>query len=209
MFEPSITSQYRKAILIGRAHRISFIAFLCICIVLGSTVFAQSHQLQAGFSFPGDSNRVHSATGNYWATYKQSSTSQDEYSFLIADGAGNPLVQRTFTRSVEGAWSPYSDQLYLNDFLGSTQVDCLVWVPGNRGLSSLTETLLREPHSGPIEGRGAKPPETPENSRYELTCQGWRAKDKVSVSLEGTTWAGGQYKYKLVYDVQSRKFSWD
>lgn len=99
--------------------------------------------------------------------------------------------------------------LYLNDFLGSTQIDCFVWTPQNRALSSLTEALLRDPNSGPVEGRGAKPPETPENSRFELTCDGWKSKDNVLVNIEGTTWAGGQFNYKLVYDLVLKQFNWN
>ena len=69
--------------------------------------------------------------------------------------------------------------------------------------------LLNDPKSGPDEAGGAKPPETPENSRFELTCEGWMPQDKLSVNLEGDTWAGGHFKYRFVYDVRARRFNRD
>jgi hypothetical protein len=189
----------------------SSIQLLLICIVLLAAAFAQSRENQAVFSFPGDTDRVHSATGDLLARYTKIYESQDsanQYLFSITDTAGNRLAQLNFTRSIEGMWSPYGESLYLNDFIGSTRIDCFVWSSADKHLMSLTEILMRDPSSGPIEGGGAKPPETPENSRYELTCEGWRAQDRVSISLEGDTWAGGQFKYKLIYDLRTKKFSW-
>lgn len=174
-----------------------------------SVTYAQSSTPPGTFSFPGGVSSVLSVTGRFSAEYKQSEKSDEDFDFSIKDQTGKIAVRHSFTRSVEGAWSPTDENIYLNDFLGSTQIDCYVWNPESKGLWSLTEALLRDPKSGPIEGRGAKPPETPHNSRYELTCDGWKSKNKVLVNVEGTTWAGGQFKYKLVYDLIIKQFSWN
>lgn len=185
---------------------------LLVCIALLITAEAQSRKDQATFSFPGETDRAPSTAGHLIATYKEIRTAPDSakrYLLSIMDASGNRLVQYTFTRSIQGTWSPYSERIYLNDFMGSTQIDCFVWSRADERLTSLTDVLLHDPNSGPIQGRGAKPPETPENSRFELTCGEWMAKDKILVSLEGDTWAGGQFRYKLVYDLQTKKFSWN
>jgi len=164
------------------------------------------------FSFPANTDRMPSAVGHFLATYKEIPTKPDsvkQYLFSITDTFGKPLAQHSFNRSIEGAWSPYSEQVYANDFMGSAQIDCLVWGAGGERLTSLTEVLLHDPNSGPIEGGGAKPPETPENSRFELTCHGWAAKDKVLLDVTGDTWAGGEFKYRLVYDLRAKRFSWE
>jgi hypothetical protein len=179
--------------------------------MLSASMFAQTRREQQAFSFPGKIDRVHSAIGNLFAAYSEVSAAQNpikEYRFLIVGNDGNRLVQQDFTRSVEGMWSPFGEQLFVNNFIGSSQIDCLVWSRTDAHLISLTEVLLHDPNSGPIEGRGAKPPESPENSRFELICREWKDIDKVLVSLEGDTWAGGEFKYKLIYDLKARKFSW-
>lgn len=191
-----------------------FGALICAPTMAQSSrsITSQAHaRSKLSFSFPDAAEPVRSSAGVLFATYTQEAIAQDSvtrYLFSITDQGGTRLVQHNFSRSVEGAWSPYGDQIFLNDFMGSTQIDCLVWTRGETLFTSLTEMLLRDPNSGPIEGRGAKPPETPENSRYELTCEDWLAKDQVSATLEGTTWAGGQFKYRLIYDLRAKKFRW-
>ncbi len=191
--------------------RSTLIVIVIVCSLLASfgIGYCQSGQAQRSFNFPGDQSRSSSAAGQFAAEYKQSVKSQDEFIFSVKDQTGKAIAEHAFSRSVEGAWSQTGANLYLNDFLGSTQIDCFVWTPQSRGLSSLTEALLRNPQSGPIEGRGAKPPETPQNSRFELTCDAWKSKDRVLVNVEGTTWAGGQFKYKLLYDFTLKRFSWN
>ncbi len=184
---------------------------LCMLIALLTVASAQSHHSKMSFTYPDNKARVRSGSGALFAVYKPEITAPNSgrsYVFSIIDSRGTPLAQHDFHRSVEGAWSQYSDQIFLNDFMGSTQIDCLVWNPGEKVFTSLTDTLVRDPNSGPIEGQGQKPPETPQNSRYELMCTNWIAKNQVSVRPEGTTWAGGQFVYRLVYDVRLRKFRW-
>jgi len=188
---------------------LTVIGIVCSLLASFGASYPQSGKDQLSFNFPGDQSRSVSAVGQFSAEYKQSVKSQDDFIFLVKDQSRKAVAEHAFSRSVEGAWSQTAANLYLNDFLGSTQIDCFVWTPQSRGLSSLTEALLRDPQSGPIEGRGAKPPETPQNSRFELTCDGWKSKDKVLVNVEGTTWAGGQFKYKLVYDLMLKRFSWN
>jgi len=200
-FIPQLCRQWRLTL--------SAVAILCSLSTSFGLIHAQSSQRSLSFNFPGDTSRVPSTAGQFSAIYKQSAKSPDDFVFSIEDRTGKALVEHTFSRSVEGAWSHADANLYLNDFLGSTQIDCFVWIPQSKSLSSLTDALLRDPKSGPIEGRGAKPPETPENSRFELTCDGWKSKDKLLVNVEGTTWAGGQFKYKLVYDLLLKRFNWN
>jgi hypothetical protein len=195
--------------LIKSGHRILKLVVLCDLLAAFGLSYGQSSQSHQTFSFPGEVRRVPSVTGQFSAAYKESASSNEDFLFSINDQTGKAIVQHSFARSVEGAWSTVGANLYLNDFLGSTQIDCFVWTPQSRGLSSLTEALLRDPESGPVEGRGAKPPETPQNSRFELTCDGWKSKDKIIVNVEGTTWAGGQFKYKLVYDLVVKRFNWN
>jgi hypothetical protein len=177
-----------------------------------TNVAAQTKKEHRAFSFPSNINRMHSSTSNLFAAYLEIPSAQNstkQYLLSIMDDDGNHLAQHSFTRSVEGMWSPFGGQLFLNDFIGSSQIDCLVWNRTDARLTSLTEILLHDPNSGPIEGRGAKPPENPDNSRFELTCQEWKDMDKVLVRLEGNTWAGGDFTYKLVYDLRAKKFSWE
>ncbi len=188
---------------------LNLIVIVCSFLASFGTSYAQSGQGQRAFNFPGNPSRVPSADGQFSAGYKQSVKSQDEFIFSVMDQTGKTVAEHAFSRSVEGAWSQIASNLYLNDFLGSTQIDCFVWTPQSGSLSSLTEALFRDPQSGPVEGRGAKPPETPHNSRFELTCDGWKSKTKVLVNVEGTTWAGGQFKYKLVYDLMLKRFNWN
>jgi hypothetical protein len=193
-----------------RGQRKSCVCLLCILILLSSNGFAQSQKERNVFSFPGRTGHVRSAKGDFLAAYSEVSKPQDsaQYQFSISDASGNRLVRHDFTRSVEGAWARQSDRLYLNDFMGSTRIDCFVWTNGDNRLASLTDLLLHDPSSGPVEGHGAKPPETPENSRFELTCGSWKGENKLAVRLEGTTWAGGDFKYAFVYDFQTKRFSW-
>ena len=181
-----------------------YLISLASVIVLLAAASAQSRPFRAGFSFPGSTNHVHSNKGDLSASYTVVRATDDEnqYTFAINDLAGRALIEHKFTRNIEGMWSPFTQSLYVNDFMGSTQIDCFVWSDGDNRLFSLTDTLLHDPHSGPVEGHGAKPPETPQNSRFELTCGRWVAKNKVSVRLEGTTWAGGDFKYQMFYDLQ-------
>ena len=192
-----------------RRSTLTVIVIVCILLASFCVSYAQSGQNQRSFNFPGDPSRISSAAGHFSAEYKRSVKSQDEFIFSVKDQSGKAAAEHAFSRSVEGAWSQTAANLYLNDFLGSTQIDCFVWTPQSKSVSSLTEALFRDPQSGPIEGRGAKPPETPQNSRFELTCDGWKSKDKVLVNVEGTTWAGGQFKYKLVFDFMLKRFSWN
>lgn len=197
----------RRAML--RLSTLNAIVIVCCLLASFGVSYAQSGQGQRSFNFPGDPSRVSSAAGQFSVEYKQSVKSQAEFMFSVRNQTGKAVTEHAFSRSVEGAWSQTDANLYLNDFLGSTQIDCFVWTPQSNGLLSLTEALLRDPQSGPIEGLGAKPPETPQNSRFELTCDGWKSKDKVLVNMEGTTWAGGQFKYKLVYDLMLKRFNWN
>ena len=195
----------------GRYKKLCAFLFL-ICTVPIAIGQAKTNKTPKVFSFPGSSKQAPSVSGQFLATYKEIPAAQNDafqYLFSIRDRSGNQLEQHTFTRSIEGAWSPHSERIYLNDFMGSTQIDCLVWRQGDNRLSSLTEILLYDPNSGPTEADGAKPPETPKNSRFELTCDGWTAEDKILVSLDGSTWAGGQFKYKLLFDPKLEKFSWN
>jgi hypothetical protein len=191
-------------------HRQLYAVLLLICTVHVASGHAKGKATPAAFSFPGSSKQTPSLSGQLLATYKEIPGAKNDafqYIFSLSDRSGNQLEQHPFARNIEGAWSPQSERVYLNDFMGSTQIDCLVWKQGDNKLSSLTEILLYDPNSGPIEEAGAKPPETPQNSRFELTCDGWSAEDKISVSVEGYTWAGGQFKYKLLFDPNSKKFS--
>lgn len=205
----------------ARSRRLTWLAFwqeqkkssvrlLCVLILLLSNGVAQSQKERNVISFPSSTRQVRSAKGDFLAAYSEVSKPQDstQYQFSISDASGNRLVQHDFTRSVEGAWARKSDRLYLNDFIGSTRIDCFVWTNGDNRLASLTDLLLHDPSSGPVEGHGAKPPETPENSRFELTCGSWKGDNKLAVRLEGTTWAGGDFKYTFVYDLQTKRFSW-
>jgi hypothetical protein len=192
---------------LGRCVRL-----VVLCLAMCVTAAAQSGKPQVGFAFPGDLHEVRSPGGNLRATYADVASPPDEavqYLFSIVDAHGRSLAHLSFIRAVKGLWAPDGERLYLNYFMGSTQIDCLVWSPGDSRLASLTESLLHDPKSGPVEGFGNKPPETPENSRFRLTCDGWRTADRISVTLEGVTWAGGQFKYELIYDIDTRKFNLD
>ena len=123
----SLAASRKDSTCFARSWRLRvLIALFWSCVAFGSPAYAQAGQSKGTFSFPGDTDQVRSNAGQFWAGYKQSSGSEDGYSFVISDRLGKIIVQRSFMRSVEGAWSPDSANLYVNDFLGSTQIDCLV-----------------------------------------------------------------------------------
>ena len=209
MIKSPVLSSDKPLLFMRRLVILSVIVVVFIILAPFGISSAQSVPGSRTFNFPGNPSRVSTATGNFSAVYKPSAKSDGDFVFSVEDEAGKSVVEHIFSRSVDGAWSSTGASLYLNDYLGSTQIDCFVWMPQSKGLLSLTEVLLRDPKSGPIQGRGAKPPETPENSRYELTCDGWKSDSQVLVGIEGTTWAGGQFKYKLVYDLNRKQFNWN
>jgi len=209
MIKSAVLSSDKLLSLIDQPVTLSVIVVAFIILVPFGISSAQSVPGSPSFNFPGSPIRVSNASGNFSAVYKPSAKSDGDFVFSVEDKTGKSVVEHIFSRSVDGEWSSTGASLYLNDYLGSTQIDCFVWMPQSKGLLSLTEVLLRDPKSGPIQGRGAKPPETPENSRYELTCHGWKSDNQVLVDLEGTTWAGGQFKYKLLYDLKQKQFKWN
>jgi hypothetical protein len=187
--------------------------FLVLAGGLNSTAKADDRAIQ--FSFPGPSSKAVSDSGRLNAAYRELPSSPDsanEYKLSIVDAGGRNLAQHTFTRSVEGAWQPNKDRVFINDYMGSTQIDCLLWggeTSGGKGFISLTKLLLSDPKSGPIEGRGSKPPETPANSRFELVCEGWNTTGDIRITLTGNTWAGGHFEYRLRFDPTKQVFNWN
>jgi hypothetical protein len=191
---------------------------LAVLALMGTAAFsissARAQEQQLTFSFPGSDTKIPSGSRQLTATYKELPSPPDaanEYELDIVNRSGTDLVQHFFTRSVQGTWSPRSDNVFVNDYLGSTQIDCLVWQKSKSShkFVSLTDLLIHDPHSGPVQGRGVKPPETPQNSRYELVCKSWDAGDNIKLELSGNTWAGGHFDYRLIYNALTRRFSWN
>lgn len=81
------------------------IAILCSLLTSFGLSYAQSDQGHPSFNFPGDINRVPSVAGHFSAVYKPSAKSQDDFVFSVEDQTGEAIVEHTFSRSVEGAWS--------------------------------------------------------------------------------------------------------
>jgi hypothetical protein len=164
------------------------------------------------FKFPGPTRSVSSDSHLLVARYEDPGLNEDgihEYRFSITNSSGNELVKHIFTRYINGTWCKDRDELYMNDFVGSNFADCFVTrqVDAKMVLESLSHELINDPKSGPVGVPGIKPPETPHNSNYYLNCEQWVTPDILNVVLEGTTEAGGDFKYKLQYNTEKRQFT--
>jgi hypothetical protein len=163
------------------------------------------------FTFPGKPASVSSQSGALSARYSDPGVNPDgihEDRFSIADANGRELVGFSFLRSVRGAWSADKDTLFVNNFTGSNDSDCLVTRTSNETvrLVSLTDILINDPHSGPVEVGKIKPPENPGNSHYYLRCEKWLSPSMIAVILDGHTDAGGYFKYQFHYNVDKKRF---
>lgn len=164
------------------------------------------------FSFPSGSARSSSVSGALVASYKDPGVDEDgihAYRFSIYNSKGPEVSGFTFLRSVEGAWSDSGDVLFVNNYIGSNVTDCLVLEAESNQFrfESLTNILNNKIQSGPMGDLNIKPPENPNNSHYYLTCDGWLDGHSLKVTLSGTTDAGGDFKYRFVFDAAAEKFT--
>ncbi|MTK63111.1 MAG: hypothetical protein F8N15_00855 [Methanobacterium sp.] len=191
---------------------ISLIVLTLAMIVVSTFQIAWAGDRGEKFSYPGIDNRFAAPGAKFdisFVTRPEGQNDDYNYDFSIIDKNGNALIQHPFLREIEGEWFSSGNQLYFNDYLGSTQIDCFVWEGrAPKSLVSLTDILLNDPSSGPKQGNNTKPPETPQNSRFEMTCEGWNQNGDIRVNLTGDTWAGGHFNYIFVYSPSKRYFEW-
>jgi hypothetical protein len=189
-----------------------FVVALVFFLISISAV-ALANDWERSFSYPSIGSRFRSPETGFSISFsKLPDGSGDDYNYKLSifDDKGIAIVQHQFMRQIKGEWSSSGSELYFNDFLGSTQIDCFIWnqSSSSKSLDSLTDILLNDPNSGPKRGNGEKPPETPKNSRFELTCEGWERNGNIRVSLTGDTWAGGHFDYRFVYSPSKHYFEW-
>jgi hypothetical protein len=158
------------------------------------------------FTYPGSAPMVRSPTGKLSITVARRSD-DDPWQLRLFRGA-QIVGTHEFDRWVDGNWSPSGRSVFVNDYEGSDTFDCLI--PETRlrrsGFLSLATILQNNPSSGPVGVRSVKPPETPRNSHYYLTCQKWVDDTHIDVRLEGITLAGGQFSYALIFDTALSRF---
>lgn len=165
------------------------------------------------FSFPSITAPVNeSPSGRFSASYTSDSRETDggpTSRLLVRNLRGSVVAELSFDRSVGGHWSQ-SDSLFVNNFIGSNLVDCLVMDVDKRqpALVSLLDVLQRARRPGTPAGIVA---ESPDTAHFYLSCQRWMDENAVAVRISGYTdfelGSGQPFEYQLVYDVRSGGFT--
>ena len=194
--------------------RVSFILIVPLHTALG-----QEPPKSLTFDFPGAIQSVSSSSGKVVATFRDSGLNGSgghDYRFMVTDKHGHERARISFDHSVDGQWSNIGDILYVNDHRGPGQSDCYVLKSdaGKMSLLSLTDILVNKPESGIQElhetivpKENIKPPETPANSEYYMSCKRWASPHAIAVVLDGKTYAGGDFKYIMTFDIETMRFA--
>ena len=191
----------------------------------GVAALARSDAPPLHFDFPKradrvSSDRVSSASNKLAVTYKDPGPNESgghDYRFSVVDRRNHELAGLNFDHSVDGQWTASSDVLFVNDHRGPGASDCFILKKGATGfvLQSLTDVMVNNPKSGiqtvndprVSAQENIKPPETPANSEYYMTCSEWIEPHVINVILNGRTDAGGEFKYDMKFDIDTGRFA--
>jgi hypothetical protein len=168
------------------------------------------------FVFPSRDRHAVSPSNSLAVTYQDPGINSDgihEYRLVVSDARGAALATLSFTRSVEGSWSPDGRRLILNNYIGSNLNDCLITRPNRRSpaLVSITSLLRRRGNSSAPHARTITTiPEGPENSHFSLTCSRWIDNNTVEILIAGYVDAepnfGHEFRYRLRFSPATETF---
>lgn len=163
------------------------------------------------FKFPGSQRQIVSPSGKALLIVRrvdQSAATPNLRVIDLEDRTGRIRASYEFDRRIDGQWSSMGDTLFVNDYQGSDTADCVVpfLMGDNERFTSLTKILIENKDSGPVDVQGIKPPETPDNSHYYLTCSKWINETVIAVELRGVTLAGGEFRYEFRFDTLKKRF---
>ena len=166
-------------------------------------VRARSSNDNLNFSLAGNHPPVRSRSGKFFIDSRIGNPDTGEYIATIRNREGKGIIHHKYEAGIDGAWSSRRDALFINDRLGSTQIDCLMWAAGKPWkLASLTTAA--EKGFIDINGVPRQLPlsERPGRARFALTCDGWTG-SSIKADLDGETWSGQAFSYQFSYDIRT------
>lgn len=163
------------------------------------------------FSFPSAQSRSLSPSGSLLVKYTDPGPNADgihEYDFTVASQGGRKIGGFTFTRMVQGAWSP-SDALYVNNYIGSNMTDCLTTTASKYAshLSSVTKAIRKNIRRGhaTIQNKSLKRALNSEHSY--VTCSSWLGKNTVKISIKAIDDSGKNYSEEMDFCVLNQEIN--